>query len=382
LQAFIKKGFARVTLWSLSCCIAFIGAAKAEQKVDLYRLDTLVKSQSVADRNLAAAKTLSELVVRVSGRTDAAVNPLVLSSAKKASNFLASFSYKSTTEKIVEKEKSYPALNLQLTFTSQMIEKLLRDAGLPFWPAQRPSVLVWLVYQDEEGLHRGAAETKHLDALQKQARLRGLPIIMPMLDREDNFALSAKDLWDMDHKKISSASARYNADAILVGRYSPQQNIWKANWQLMDVKNASDVTNTTAYRFSDNKPWVEELLVSAVNATAEYYANRYAIAPSQTGPQTLLLNVKTLSSFAAFKKLQTYLKSLAMVKAVDLVMVNQEEVLMRLTIEGDQQLFVNTLALGRRLLPLDQTTEPELEKTSEIQSEKTNEVQLTYAWQN
>ena len=63
----------------LSCLLLTVAAssALAEQTIDLYRTQILVKSQSEQDRNVAISSSLANIVVRISGRRDSVKHPLI-----------------------------------------------------------------------------------------------------------------------------------------------------------------------------------------------------------------------------------------------------------------------------------------------------------------
>ncbi len=366
----------------------------AGQKVDVYRADVLVKNQGESERNTAARASFGELMVRVSGQRNAVEHPIIQQALPKAQNYLFGFTYKSTAEKITEDGKSLPALALQLNYEPQAIEQLLREAQLPLWPATRPKLLVWLVYKDATGLHQ-VPQVVDLQAMNRQAAYRGLPLAFPKLDLEDSLSLTAEDLWAVDGEKIKAASLRYKADAILVGRYAPTSlgpipvpvakdqgaatstglatssepslsvgassseasaiadgtmvpppvlGPWLGDWQLLH----GDYPQT----FTDETPEVAGLFASAIDRAADYFANQYAIIPTNQGPQTIVLRVGNITSFGAFKQAQRYLDDLAMVQRMEVVSVNADGLLVRLTTEGDIKLLMSTLALGRRLAPL------------------------------
>ncbi|AQT59196.1 hypothetical protein B0D95_03155 [Cellvibrio sp. PSBB023] len=379
----------------LSLCSVLVSPVLAGQQVDIYRAQALVKSQAEAERNAAARATFGELMVRVSGQRNALDNPVVRAAMPKAQNYLFGFSYKSSSEKLVEGSRSFTALALQLDYEPQAIAQLLRDAQLPLWPAQRPTLLVWLVFKDQRGLHL-VPEVIDLQAIHGFAAFRGLPLVFPKLDVEDSISLSADDLWALDQQKIKAASARYNADAILIGRYTPSamgpipaaivvdplavgefdssdvassaasiasaaassvddgslipvpvepaQGPWQGDWVLLhgDVQDA----------FADETPEVKGLFNNAIDRVADYFANQYAIIPTNQGPQQIVLRIGNITSFAAFKQVQAYLEELALVQRMEVVTVNAEGVVVRLTTEADARLLTSTLALGRRLMPV------------------------------
>lgn len=389
--------FLHLRLLVSSLIVALASAASAGQKVDIYRADTLVKSQSESERNAAARATFGEVIVRVSGQRSALDHPAIKAALPKAQNYLFGFSYKSSTEKITVDGKTFPAVGLQLNYEPQAIEQLLRESQLPFWPATRPKVLVWLVVKDPIGL-RLVPEVTDLQAMQMQAQYRGLPLSFPKMDLEDSLSLTVDDLWALDIEKIKTASLRYRADAILIGRYTPYslgpipaavvidplavdapietvavsslassstaaaaagadaavtpapviQGPWLGDWQLIHA--SSDES------FADETPEVAGLFVSAIDRAADYFANQYAIIPTNQGPQTIVLRIGNITSFGEFKQAQAYLNELAMVQRMEVVKVNADGMLVRLTTEGDVKLLMSTLALGRRLVPLQSDT--------------------------
>lgn len=350
----------------LSVILSFAGWVNAGQTVDIYRTEVLVKNQSEAERNAAARASFGELIVRVSGQRAAVSHPLIQQALPKAQNYLFGFAYKSLPEQITDNGKSASATGLQLNFEPRAIEKLLRDAQLPLWPATRPKVLVWLVAKGPAGL-RVIPQPTDVQAMQVQADYRGLPLVFP----QPEAGITANDLWSVNVEKINAASLRYKADAILIGRYTPSSigsipspspalsatvneaidtantpgaaGPWVGDWQLLHAGNIQS--------FTDETPEVSGLFASAVDRAADYFANQYAIAPTNQGPQTIVLRVRNITSFGAFKEVQRYLDDLAMVQRMEIVTVNPEGLLVRLTAEGDTRLLLSTIALGRRLVP-------------------------------
>ncbi|HSX86186.1 MAG TPA: DUF2066 domain-containing protein, partial [Cellvibrio sp.] len=309
-----------VRLWLL-LVLPLAGWVSAGQKVDIYRADVLVKSQTEAERNAAARASFGELVVRVTGQRNALEHPAIQQVLLQAQNYLFGFTYKSTAEKITEDGKSLPALALQLNYEPQAIEQLLREAQLPLWPATRPKLLVWLVYKDSTGLHQ-VPQVVDMRALSAQAKYRGLPVVLSKQDLEDSLSLTADDLWAVNLEKIKAASQRYKADAVLIGRYTPTSLgpipapiIVDANVEGMDAEviNQSEsmeaassgavssdsgelvepvpvlgpwlgdwqlVHGDTTQSFTEETPEVAGLFMSAIDRAADYFASQYAIAPT------------------------------------------------------------------------------------------------------
>ena len=389
----------RIRLWLSGLLVGLFGffdagGVAAGQKVDIYRADALVKSQSESERNTAARATFGEVVVRVSGQRNALSHPLITAALPKAQNYLFGFSYRSVADKVMVDGKAWPAIGLQLNYEPKAVEQLLRQAQLPLWPAVRPKVLVWLVARDQQGL-RLVPDAMDLQAMQAQAQYRGLPLSFPKLDFEDNLALTAEDLWALNIEKIKAASLRYKADAILIGRYTPYnmgpipsaealsaaaqdtgdvdiahvepdvstitaeantpvdsvalepeltQGPWLGDWRLLHANSEQ--------AFADETPEVKGLFSAAIDRAADYFANQYAIVPTNQRAQEIVLSIGNIGSFGAFKQVQSYLNDLALVQRMEVLRVNGEGLLVRLTTEGDVKLLMSTLALGGRLAPL------------------------------
>lgn len=375
--------------------LPFAGGVNAGQTVDIYKAEVLVKNQSEAERNAAARASFGELIVRVSGQRAALSHPAIQQALPNAQNYLFGFTYKSATDKITEEGKSLSATGLQLNFEPRAIEKLLRDAQLPLWPATRPNVLVWLVAKGPAGL-RVVPQPSDIQAMQAQASYRGLPLVFP----QEGSPLPANDLWSVNIEKIKAVSLAYKADAILVGRYTPSSigaipapsspvsgepldtantplnglGPWVGDWQLLHAGSIQS--------FSDETPETSGLFASAIDRAADYFANQYAITPTSQGPQSIVLRVRNIASFGAFKEVQRYLDGLAMVRRMEVVTVTPEGLLVRLNVEGDTRLLMSTLALGRRLVPEAATVVPvngSSAQTSDIDAEAMAELDQALA---
>lgn len=356
-----------------------MASAHAAPPVDIYQAEALVRSQAEAERNAAARATFGEVIIRVSGQRRALEHPAVRQAINNAPNYLFGFTYQSTRKKITVKGRAYPAVRLQLNYSPEAINQLLRQSQLPVWPAQRPKVLVWLVAQESSGLHI-VPQASALHALQAQAAYRGLPTMFPAMDIEDNLSISPDDLWRMDLEKIQAASQRYKPDAILIGRYTPYSmgpipprldpdapsvdeasesgipsttmasdtssvGPWVGEWHLVQGDNTQV--------FTDETPEVAGLFESAIDRAADYLAGLYAITPSLQGasPRVAVLHIGGIDDFGAFKQAQRYLSELAMVEHMDVLQVNKDGLLVALTTEGDSKVLVSTLALGGKLQP-------------------------------
>jgi len=332
-------------LWSflaiLLLCLSL--GARAEQLVDLYRVEVLVASQSPGERERAARDALRELVVRVSGDRSAAEQPGIKEALSRAQDFVYEFNYASSPETLTRDGRELPASRLVLKFSPVEIERLLRRAELAFWPARRPLVLIWLVARDQEqGLHR-VTDPELQAQLRRRAEARGLPLILPLEDLEDRLALSPRQVWAWDEESVRQASERYAPDAILIGRYSPTSGGGlRSDWQLYHS------LGNPSFDLRAQEP--EQLMGAAIDRVADHFAERYAIVPREEGPGDIVMQVSGVHSFGDYKSVERYLEDLPMVRRLEFVSLDKERLMFRLVTEGELTGLISALERDRQLV--------------------------------
>ncbi|MDO3384553.1 DUF2066 domain-containing protein [Gilvimarinus sp. SDUM040013] len=331
-----------VTLLVLS--VWAVVPVSADQTVELYSAEELVKSQSEVQRAAAAKHALERVLVRVSGSLQSIESPTVKQALANAQEYVYEYSYASTEQTLLSANgEQVPASKLNLKFSAALVEQLLRDAGLSYWPANRPNVLVWAVENNGDGL-RMVTDTATWSAVREQAQLRGLPITVPVFDLEDHLAMPEQSLWQLDEERILDASERYRADAILALRYSAlSDGSYRGDWQLLHSEGDQS--------FDGQGQSGDELMLKAINSAADRFANVYAIRPSESGAASIVMLIENADSFGDFKTVERYLSSLAVVRRVEMYSVAANGLTLQLFTEGDVAQLENTLALTQTLVP-------------------------------
>ncbi len=325
---------------SLSALAVF---ASAEVVRDLYETRSLVSAQTPAARAEAAQESLLEVLVKVSGQRDVSENPLVQAALKKTQNYILQFSYESTAERLeLEDGQTQAATALLLKFSPQAIEGLLRSASLPLWPANRPSVLVWLV-TDELNQGRNLVSDPEIYAqVMTAATERGLPVVKPLFDLQDRIVLDPDGLWSMDQDMISNGSQRYDADAILLGRYTEFSNgRWRADWNLLHKGDS--------VMFQADGDSNQAILQQGIDQAADRFATLFAIVPSNVQAGRVFAEVAGVDAFSAYIKVLDYFSNLDMVRDAQVEQVHGDKLLFSLDVEGGQSLLLDTIALDKVL---------------------------------
>jgi hypothetical protein len=233
------------------------------------------------------------------------------------------------------------------------------------WGSNRPGVLLWLAVSDADGrrllsennvyessIYEDSA-LKNIRArndvneiirtLQDQARLRGLPLLFPLLDLEDTASLSTAEVWGAFLGRIDDASIRYNPDSVLTARFQQDSaGRWSANWSYR-IDRQWQVAKTESFGAGG-------MVRTMVDKLADELATRYAIDSSRGQVTVLIESVESLGDYAA---VQRYLESLAPVLDSFLVRVERDEVEYQLSTEGQNAQLVEIIGLDEKMVLLN-----------------------------
>lgn len=228
-------------------------------------------------------------------------------------------------------------------FDHAAVDKVLRDHGLSVWGATRPSTLAWVAVQDEGQRYLLGADSLQpvRELLSHEAKRRGLALLLPLMDLQDQQALPFADVWGGFREPILQASARYRTESVLVGRmYRTTSGEWQAQWTLLESG------QTQSWAAAGALP--AEVIDEGVSGAIEVLASRYApVVGEQAGllPVTII-DVRTLRDYA---RVTRYLKSLQQVEHVQVSRVNADQVTFELDVEGGPEAIAQTIALGNVL---------------------------------
>ncbi|MFL0801909.1 MAG: DUF2066 domain-containing protein [Agarilytica sp.] len=320
-------------------------------QADYYQGSVPVKSQQTKERRTATEDALLQVLVRMSGSLDPQYDDRILQRLSRASNYVEQFQYQALESEVL-KEEGYREL-LTLSFSAGAVRKILADAKMPFWSENRPNTLIWLVEDNVEfgkQLLNQSSEAPIIDSLTDAGTKRGLPIIFPVLDLEDRIALSAEDVWSVDEAKIVEASARYGADVILVGRYSQTSRgeVWSI-WQFFHAGASQSYDSRVVF---DDQRTNALLGEDALFPLADFLAERYAILNLGEDSGRLVVDVKGIGDYRAFRKSIDYLEGLAGVSALQVAQVDDKGLRLYLESEASIDKLMSVINLDNKLVSI------------------------------
>ncbi len=326
-------------LWALllAALAAAASPARADEVPWLYEVAVPVEDQSSVARLEATGRALAQLLSRLTGLASVPRNETVARALAAPDLYYSQFRF--------EEAEDGEGLRLRLQFVPRAVLDLVREARLPIWRSNRPTVMGWVVTEDERGERRilgAGADHPLVESLETRARERGVPLRLPIMDLADQLAVEPAAVWGRLSQVLQPASARYGADVLLVGRLQrmPDQN-WAASFEI----------------------WVDDDLVSrefeasgadmlgraAADLVADELAGRYAVL--DRGLRRLDLAISAVHDAHDYAELLRYFGSLEFVEQVMVSSVSGDRIGVSLITPADPEQLLELFALDRHLFP-------------------------------
>ena len=322
-------------LCALSGCLAPLAPCAAATFPNLYQV-TVAPDPAAPDQNTAATElALAKLLVRVTGSRTAAFDP-ELQALLRNPNVVNSRGTDLQGQTIVG-------------FNASVVDAALSARNMPIWGAERPLTLLWIAVDDGVGgralLGTNAAATEVSPSMAEilagiRAELaavsdeRGLPLALPLLDLEDLTAVTFADVWGGFEDRVAAASARYRADAILIGRVRPGVLGSEVQWLLVKDGQRRLLDGLT--------------LRDGLDAVADLYASEGSAVGAAATTRVSVLDV---GSVADYGRVMRYLETLSVLQSIDVESLERGVLNLKVTARGDPQVLERVLMLGGVLSP-------------------------------
>ncbi len=358
---------ARHCSWILwLCALLTCAAASAATSDALYEAVVPVSGYDAAARDQALSAALSEVLVRVSGNQKAPQHPALARVVKNAQRLVQRFSYETApvaapepapasataatpvtspgtvAAVITPQPPPAPTLRLHAIFDAPGVDRVLNAAGFNIW-LERTQTVLWLALDSgNEQTLTGTDAPAPLGPLLKAATdRRGLSLLYPLLDLEDQQALQFSDVVDGVAEHIRSASQRYQPDAVLAGYvHTTAPDQYEARWTLYQQDGAPNWKAQGS---------LQQVIDAGIDGAADVLAQHAPAAiNNDAGVQ---LHVSGITDLNRYADVEHYLTGMPIVAHVQTQTVEATAVTFVLQLSGTRQALLETLARGALLLP-------------------------------
>jgi hypothetical protein len=318
----------RAKFWRAAALLVpfFVVVAPAEgaRVTGLYQAEVAFEG----DREQAFRDALAAVLVRMTGRRDIAARPEVAPLLGNAAAFAQQF--------------SQPAPDrMWAAFDGAALERELTQLGQPVWGPDRPTTLLWIAIDGGGGKRfvMAAGEEFEQEApiraeILAAAEERGVPVVFPLMDAEDRALASFPEVWGGFDDSILAASARYGADAVLVGRLS-LDDPGHGRWGLLEA--------------GDAQRWAGGIGQS-IGRLADQFAARFAVVSSGE-TRVVRLAVSGIDSIADYGRISRFLGGLTAVEALSVESVEGDQLVFRAALRGEAAALDEAVRLGGLLRP-------------------------------
>ena len=319
--------------WLFSCAML----VNAAELASLHRVSIEVANQSDSERIEAFKKGFQQVMHRVSIADALNSSTEYQQSIDKAEQFVSEYGYR--------RDDMTAQLVLDVLYSREAVKRLIAQARLPYWGADRPELLLWIAVEDQSGRYLvGSSDERPLaQSVQSITREAPLPVKLPVMDDIDQSMVTMVDIWGRFQAPIQQASVRYQSPVTAtVGAAQLANGSWTSRWLLMlPQKNERWEATGSSY-----EQVVREGIAKISQAIAQLYAFTPKAAESNSDLIVRIVNVQSAQDYA---RVTRYLRDVSGVRQVFPHSYEQGELRLNVALLVDASDFAQTLALQNTL---------------------------------
>jgi hypothetical protein len=329
------------------CLLLFLtwlpGLAPAQDGTELYAAEVPAADAAQRNRTVAVVDAFAAVLTKVTGRRDLRRDSRWKALAAAAPELVMQYTSREATA-AAGATGTDGARNerLWVQFDRPGVDALLRDQGIPVWGEARPTTLLLVAVEDGANrfLLSGERMPEALAALQRARARRAVPVILPLLDLEDQATLRFTDVWANFREALLAAAVRYAPDGVLAGRlFRAAGGTWSAQWTLHLA------AQQEAWETSGPLP---EVLAQAVDELADRLARRYV--PEELSSELVIpVTVDGIRSPADYARLMAYFTEIGAIDSFRLLAMTDERVELEARSRVTVEALARTIALGSLL---------------------------------
>ncbi len=204
--------------------LALLGGhgAFAEVLKDLYQVELPIDPHATtAEATNPSKEAFKALLLKMAG-SKILEKPSIRKAINDPDVYVKQLSYHQNAE-------GQPLVRVQ--FNDALVDRLLKEAGTTTLGENRPLTLLWLVLEDAQGIHLVSADTDPtlLSSIEVAFKKHGVPLVLPLMDLQDQSQITAEDIRSKDFTKVQELSKRYHPEYMVLGVLKQNEG-WVATW--------------------------------------------------------------------------------------------------------------------------------------------------------
>ncbi|NRA70466.1 MAG: DUF2066 domain-containing protein [Gammaproteobacteria bacterium] len=326
------------------CAILFSCSHSAFASIvtDLYRSTLPVTNQSKQQRNKVIKTLFSQVLVKVSGNKQVLDNPQIVIALKKAMTFTSGFNFNRINNRLF----------LSATFNEQLVDQLLKSAGLSIWGKRRPSVMLWLGFEDSQQqrnvLNENSDQTL-ISVVQQQASSRGMPLLLPVWDLEDQLLVEMMDIWGLFSENVAQANKRYQTDFMILAKVYQSGVSYRMSWVIYQVNQSLGQPAIIFGSGSDEFSTQSLAMTAVIDQSTDFFSRQFSV-DTQTQAAQLQFDVLDVDTIETYVAVSNYLTSLKAIESLQLIEVIAGKYRFVANILGEEKSLLDTINLEKKLV--------------------------------
>ncbi len=302
----------------------FLNSALAAQVSDLNAADVAVSDNSEKTLQQALPQAFGQVLLKMSGNATIMTVPAIQNAVPHINNYIVSYNYDGPIVHVV--------------FDTKAIKQLLQTAGQALWGPERPLTLVWVLVPEAVQPEVLSADSSDalVNTIKQQTTLRGVPIIFPAMDLQDETYVAQTDSALPTAQQLQSIAQRYGVSCILTGAVVTDSNgEMGGQWKLF--------LNGTPYEWQTTASSVAQVVINGVDRAADLMASQLAVLDSKNRQRIVTMQVNGVNNLNDYVHVIAELKKLTPVSEVAVSDMGANTVLLKIKTVGGTDELVNAL---------------------------------------
>jgi len=313
----------------------------ATDVADVYQSQMRVSSQTEQEKQLLTPELLRQVILKIVGDR-ATLDVVDLSPVlSRSADFIEQYHYLKIEPK--QQDLTQPdQLALSISFNKPALDKALVGLALPIWSESRPDVILWLAIDDNgsKALLGAESESIFVTDVMDSAQLRGLPVLLPVMDLQDQSQVRFADVWAGFSENVELTSQRYGAAISVMAKLSISNGQARIQWQTK-LNNRIESWQSRGETSTAIKAGIEEL--------TDRISRQYTQVITSDFARNYELQISGINNYSDFDRVMAYLEKRQYVSDVELTSLAADTMTVTISLKGDIAAFKQALAIDRVL---------------------------------